>query len=151
MNSVLQKSTILSDMKVGEAQVFLAHIGMDDYPALKDNREAFNLIVRYCGGIPQFPPMQGMCATLAFTTKLYREDFAREMRDKLGVTAGIDFRTIYVDRRHLPPQHNVDHQMDRYDFARLAEKAKYEMEIRRALHPDEVEPEYIYPDGKLAT
>ncbi|MCD7882533.1 MAG: hypothetical protein LUI87_02325 [Lachnospiraceae bacterium] len=149
LNKKSQKSSILSDMKVGEAQIYLAHIGMDDYPALKNKREAFNLIVRYCGGIPQNPPMPGMCATLAFTTKLFREDFAREIRDKLGVTAGIDFRIVYINRRYLPPQHNVDHQMDKYDFARLAEKAKYEKEIRRALHPEELEPEYLYPEGHL--
>ncbi|MCC8047305.1 MAG: hypothetical protein LIP12_17765 [Clostridiales bacterium] len=155
MSNVLHKkakpngSSILPDMKIGEAEIYLAHIGADDYPAVRANREAFNLIVRYCGGIPQNPPTPGMCATLAFTSKLYREDFAREMRDKIGVTVGIDFRRVYIDKRHLPPQHGVDHQMDKYDFARLAEKAKYEREIRKALHPDEVEDEYIYPDGAL--
>ena len=145
-----KKGAVLSDMKVGEAEIYLAHIGADDYPAVWANREAFNLIVRYCGGMPQQPPLPGMCATLAFTTKLYREDFAREMRDKLGITVGIDFRRVYIDKRYLPDQHNVDRQMDKYDFARLAEKDKYEKDIHRALHPDEVETEYLYPDGKLA-
>ncbi len=129
---------------IGDVQIYLAHVGKDDYQTVKANREAFNLIVRYCGGIPQSPPEKGMCATLVFTSNLFREDFAREMREKINVTAVIDSRVVFVNQKYLPVHRNST--MDKYDFARLAQKAQYEKDMQQALHPELTEPEYVYPN-----
>ncbi len=127
---------------LGEKEIFLVYIGLDDYPKLKKNKFLFNMLLRRCGGMP----VKGFdttkyCSQIAFTSNLYREDFAREMERQIGVLPVIEFRRVYVDRKHLPPVESYD----KTDFNRLSKVA---VENRKREKDKNQEPDYYYPTGK---
>ncbi len=127
---------------LGDAEVYLAHIGRDDYPKLKQHKQLFNMLLRRCGGMPVTDfDREKFCATIAFTSNLFREDFARELEDKTGVYVVVDFRQTFVDRKSLPPVGKYD----KYDFNELSRRAKEQREYEKLVND---EPDYYYPTGK---
>lgn len=88
---------------IGEQQIYLAHIGCDDYLAVLKNRTAFNTLVRKCGGMPIPDHSDQFCASIAFENRMFRDDFVREMKKQFGVYVAVNFRSAWIDRRFLPP------------------------------------------------
>lgn len=140
---------IVKIQHMGEADIYLTYIGKDDYQAIKDRIYAFNLIVRKCGGIPVKDGDPRFLATIAFTSELFREDFVWQMREVLGIAVAIDFRPYWIDRKLLPPTGHVD----KFDFKEMErrERERQEIENLEKIEKGIIEPEYVYPRGKLAT